>query len=209
MRGAPQSGLARLIFRISRRISGGTLGLPARRRDFQRQKEQKPARCHRTTVSRSTIVRASRIRGAIRYRQTKIRRSKLLKTGRQHIQLMAQSEYLCLERSLRPIQPEEHPPIRLSRSRIEHSSPDSDLHAKQTGFATATTDLDLFGVHPDVGLVRTDCSDVVMLSNGRRVVAVSEHTIAYDDRLTFYRKPARERGPSVAIWVFRDRHSEQ
>src|SRR3954463_397619 len=32
MRGAPQSGLARLIFRISRRISGGTLGLPARRR---------------------------------------------------------------------------------------------------------------------------------------------------------------------------------
>src|SRR3954464_6198389 len=42
MRGAPQSGLARLIFRISRRISGGTLGLPARRRDFQRQKERKP-----------------------------------------------------------------------------------------------------------------------------------------------------------------------
>ena len=28
--------------------------------------------------------------------------------------------------------------IRLSRSRIEHSSPDSDPHAKQTGFATAT-----------------------------------------------------------------------
>ena len=31
MRGAPQSGLARLISRISRRISGVTLGLPARR----------------------------------------------------------------------------------------------------------------------------------------------------------------------------------
>ena len=30
MRGAPQSGLARLISRISRRISGATLGLPAR-----------------------------------------------------------------------------------------------------------------------------------------------------------------------------------
>ena len=34
MRGAPQSGLARLISRISRRISGATLGLPAHRRDF-------------------------------------------------------------------------------------------------------------------------------------------------------------------------------
>jgi hypothetical protein len=32
MRGAPQSGLARLISRISRRISGATLGLPARQR---------------------------------------------------------------------------------------------------------------------------------------------------------------------------------
>ena len=47
MRGAPQSGLARLISRISRRISGGTLGLPARRRDFQRQK---PA--HRAFITR-------------------------------------------------------------------------------------------------------------------------------------------------------------
>ena len=63
MRGAPQSGLARLISRISRRISGVTLGLPARRRDFQRQKERKPARCHRITTSGLTIVRASRIRG--------------------------------------------------------------------------------------------------------------------------------------------------
>ena len=34
MRGAPQSGLARLISRISRRISGVTLGLPARRGRF-------------------------------------------------------------------------------------------------------------------------------------------------------------------------------
>jgi hypothetical protein len=60
----------RLISRISRRISGVTLGLPARRRDLQRQKERKPARCQRITVSGSTIVRTSRIRGAIRYRQT-------------------------------------------------------------------------------------------------------------------------------------------
>ena len=59
----------------------GYLGLPARRRDFQRQKERKPARCQRRTVSGSTIVIASRMRGAIRYRQTKIRRSNCLGPG--------------------------------------------------------------------------------------------------------------------------------
>src|SRR5580704_193061 len=50
--GAPQRGLARLISRISRRIliSSGTLGLPLRDCDFQRQNKRKPARCERTTV---------------------------------------------------------------------------------------------------------------------------------------------------------------
>src|SRR4051794_29889788 len=144
MRGAPQSGLARLIFRISRRISGGTLGLPARRRDFQRQKERKPARCHRITVSGSTIVSASKIRGAIRYKQTKIIRSKLLKTGRRgdarrstfswwrRASISSSSE--VFDRN----SPRSIHLIRLSRARIEHSSPDSDVHAKRTEFTTAT-----------------------------------------------------------------------
>jgi hypothetical protein len=65
------------------------------------------------------------------------------------------------------------------------------------------TDLDLFGVHPEVGLVRTDCSGAVMLSNGRRVVAVSKHTIAYEDKLTFYRKPARARSISSHLGLRR------
>ena len=52
---------------------------------------------------------------------------------------MAQSEYLRLERGLRAKRPRSIDLIRLSRSRIEHSSPDLDLHAKRTGFATATT----------------------------------------------------------------------
>src|SRR3954454_19221610 len=46
MRGASQKGFARLISRISCRISRSTLGLPGRRRDFQRQKVRNPARCH-------------------------------------------------------------------------------------------------------------------------------------------------------------------
>ena len=51
IRGAPQSGLARLMSRISRRISSGTLGLPPRCLDFQRQNDRNPAQCQRTTVS--------------------------------------------------------------------------------------------------------------------------------------------------------------
>lgn len=37
MRGAPRSGLSRLIVRIKSRMSAGTAGRPTRRRDFQRQ----------------------------------------------------------------------------------------------------------------------------------------------------------------------------
>ena len=44
--GAPQIGLARLISRTSRRISSGTLGLPLRDCDFQRQNKRNPARCN-------------------------------------------------------------------------------------------------------------------------------------------------------------------
>src|SRR6476660_4825122 len=144
MRGAPQSGLARLISRISRRISGGTLGLPARRLDFKRQKERKPARWHRITVSGPTIVMASRISGAIRYKQTKIIRLKLLKTGRRGdvrrstFSLWRRASISASSDAFERNRPRSIHLIRLSRSRIEHSSPDSDPHAKQTGFATAT-----------------------------------------------------------------------
>src|SRR6476646_3671020 len=81
MRGAPQRGFARLISRISCRTSRGTLGLPGRRRDFQRQKPQNPARCHRIIVSGRTIVIASRTVGASRYSNMKIKRSNDLRAG--------------------------------------------------------------------------------------------------------------------------------
>ena len=80
MRGAPQNGLARLISRISRRISSGTLGLPPRRLDFQRQKDRNPARCQRTTVSGRTMASASKVPGARRYNPTNNSRSKGRKT---------------------------------------------------------------------------------------------------------------------------------
>src|SRR6476659_4939590 len=59
--GAPHNGLARLISRISRRISNGTVGRPQRRRDCQRQYDRKPARCHLITVSGLTIASARQV----------------------------------------------------------------------------------------------------------------------------------------------------
>jgi hypothetical protein len=70
MRGAPQSGFAMLISRISLRISG---------RDFQRQYDLNPARCHLMTVSGFTIARAFKTLGDNRYKPAKIRRSVALK----------------------------------------------------------------------------------------------------------------------------------
>jgi hypothetical protein len=75
----PHSGLAKLISRISLRISGGTVGRPPRRLDFQRQNDLKPTRCHSMTVSGFKIARAFRIVGANRYNPAKIKRSMALK----------------------------------------------------------------------------------------------------------------------------------
>jgi hypothetical protein len=51
MRGAPQSGFATLISRMSWRISSGVPGRPPRGLDFQRHQARKPARCHLMVVS--------------------------------------------------------------------------------------------------------------------------------------------------------------
>src|SRR5258708_11937285 len=75
IRGAPHSGLAMLISRISSRISGVTVGRPPRRRDFHRQYDLNPARCHLITVSGFTIAKAPSTFGAKRYKPANIRRS--------------------------------------------------------------------------------------------------------------------------------------
>ena len=57
-RGAPQRGLALLMFRINSRISGATPGRPGlRRRLFQVQYRLNPQRCQRMTVSGFTMTR--------------------------------------------------------------------------------------------------------------------------------------------------------
>jgi hypothetical protein len=61
MRGAPQSGLARLMLRIRSRTSCETVGLPVLPcRTFQVQNNRKPFRCQAMTVSGLTMTSADR-----------------------------------------------------------------------------------------------------------------------------------------------------
>jgi hypothetical protein len=71
-----------LISRMSRRISNGTVGRPQRRRDFQRQYNLKPARCHWITVSGRTIASASCTFGNSRQTLANISLSIGMKWGR-------------------------------------------------------------------------------------------------------------------------------
>jgi hypothetical protein len=82
MRGAPQSGLAKLMSRISRRISGRTCGRPPCPLDLRRQNDRNPARCQPITVSGRTMARASIVPGTGRYSPTNTRRSKWPKANR-------------------------------------------------------------------------------------------------------------------------------
>src|SRR3954451_2459100 len=123
MRGAPQKGFAELISRISCRTSRATLGLPGRRRDFQRQKMRNPARCHRTIVSGRTFVPASRTVGGSRYssKDKPIERFEGRALGcaaKQYIQLVAKRYYLSFERAPRPEEVQKDPPEQIER--LEH-----------------------------------------------------------------------------------------
>jgi hypothetical protein len=82
IRGAPHSELAMLISRMSLRISGAIVGRPPRCRDFHRQYDLNPARCHLITVSGFTIAKAPSTFGAKRYKPANIRRSSIPNVGR-------------------------------------------------------------------------------------------------------------------------------
>ena len=139
MRGAPQRGFARLISRINCRTSRGTLGLPDRRRDFQRQKVRNPARCHRTIVSGRTIVTASRTVGASRYSNMKIKRSNDLRAGR--LGVLRRSTFNWWRSAITSPSSELLDRIHLSRLRsssTRRSSRDTGAQAKRMEFAVGT-----------------------------------------------------------------------
>src|ERR1700722_17972096 len=82
MRGAPQSGLARLIVRINWRTSHETAGLPVLAcRTFQVQNKRKPLRCQAMTVSGLTMTSADRQSAQSPDNHTQKRRSAMVNSG--------------------------------------------------------------------------------------------------------------------------------
>ncbi len=83
MRGTPESGFSRDMRRINLRVSASSFGRPTLPdRDFHRQNNLKPRRCHRITVSGCTMRRAVGQFGQIRDRIAQKMRSRFRKRGR-------------------------------------------------------------------------------------------------------------------------------
>jgi hypothetical protein len=83
MRGAPQPGFSRHIWRIRARISRETTGRPGwPRRTFQVQNRRNPTRYQATTVSGLTMAKAERQSLQMRDNQTNNRRSDGVNFGR-------------------------------------------------------------------------------------------------------------------------------
>ena len=83
IRGAPQVGFSRAIWRMRSRSSLSMRGLPWRPgRDRHRQNRRKPSRCQRTTVSGCTTTRTSAHRDQSRRRKTQKSRSVVDSRGR-------------------------------------------------------------------------------------------------------------------------------
>jgi hypothetical protein len=83
MRGAPQSGFSRLIFRINSRISCEMLGRPGRPwRTFQVQSRRKAVRCQAMTVSGLTMTSAERQAAHTSDRPAQKSRSNAVSLGR-------------------------------------------------------------------------------------------------------------------------------
>ena len=144
IRGAPHGGLAMLISRISLRISNGTVGLPPRAFDFQRQYKRKPAlpfdyglrlnNRQRIENARAKPIKANKnqsVDGA---------EGLFLRSGSpQNVYLLPQHPNFHLKRCPRPKQICDHPnnePDKISHP--ARASPDSRSTASQIEFAIGT-----------------------------------------------------------------------
>jgi hypothetical protein len=105
-----------LISRTSLRISGVTVGRPPRRRDFHRQYDLNPARCHLITVSGFTIAKAPSSFGAKRLQAGEYQtvqhpeRRPFRRLPPQHIKLMTQNRVFSLKRDPRPERSDQRQP---------------------------------------------------------------------------------------------------
>ena len=68
--------------------------------------------------------------------------------------------------------------------------------------ALGWTTLELFGVHPVVGVSRVDCCGALTVSGGSPIAEVTPALIRYRNGLAFRRTPPG--GPSLPVWAFGD-----
>src|ERR1700680_4297791 len=132
IRGAPHSGLAMLISRIRLRISNGTVGLPPRAFDFQRQ--------YNRNTARPTPTPSEKPKKANKNQSVDGDESLFLRSGSpQNVYLLPQRQNFRLERCPRPKQIYDHPnnePDKISHPAT--ASPDARSTASQIEFATGT-----------------------------------------------------------------------
>ena len=70
----------------------------------------------------------------------------------------------------------------------------------ETAAALGWTTLELFGVHPVVGVSRVDCCGALMVSSGSPIAEVTPALIRYRNGLAVRRTPPG--GPSLPVWAF-------
>ena len=83
------------------------------------------------------------------------------------------------------------------------------IHAAALDFLASTAEasaamgwstVELFGVHPVVGVSRVDCCGALMVSSGSLIAEVTPALIRYRNGLAYRRTPPG--GPSVPVWAF-------
>ena len=74
---------------------------------------------------------------------------------------------------------------------------DRGAEAEQLGW----TALDLFGVHHQVGAIRSDCTGALLTLSGKRVVDLTPFLIRFVDGLAYRRRPLLA-GLVVPVWQF-------
>ena len=72
--------------------------------------------------------------------------------------------------------------VRVACAAFDFLAQDAD-----TAAVMGWTTVDLFGVHPTVGVARVDCCGALMVSNGSRIVAIAPDTITYANGLKYHR----------------------
>src|SRR4051794_8126224 len=84
--------------------------------------------------------------------------------------------------------------------RVHAAALDFLANTAETAAALGWSTVELFGVHPVVGVSRVDCCGALMVSNGNPIAEITPDLIRYANGLAYRRTPPG--GPTVPVWQF-------